>query len=183
MPLFFEIDGRSNFELEIYKTPEYADLQEAQLLKQMYASLRRLKKTFTTIKTSQKKLFGQSRAALIAEVDKYCTLLAVLRDKLLTLDKAYASEVEGMELQVPLTRKLNKFVAKGWLESENAARLVDMMDILDSTILEKFKHLLQLLQQTGNQDQAPRAEILHVIDDILAAVLALRNSIQTCAIS
>jgi hypothetical protein len=187
MPIFFEVDTKLNFNIELMIDPLLKEMDLSQLFKNTITIATKIQKQYDVFMKKEGKILGQERTQLIEDLDSLFCFLVILHDRLkknISIEDIYSNKVN---YRVPIYVKFNKFVSQGKLRNDDLFSIENFSRGYEVLILNKIKELLLYYKNTrsttgNNKSLEGFEELYRTFDEIFYNLIVMRYNLQNCLV-
>ncbi|MFW6137625.1 MAG: hypothetical protein ACOC7U_00480 [Spirochaetota bacterium] len=186
MPLFFYIDDKLNFTTEVILTPEFLQMNIAEVLNNITGTGAKIKKTYAVLVAGGGKIRGQERTMLVEGLDRLFMLILTLRSKLgQNLPRQILSNI-NLNFRVSWDLKHhNKYTAQGRLEPPDLFGIESFNKGYQYLVLNNIKELLVKYKEflaDENVDVEKAEALYRGLDDIFYDIMVVRYNVHNLLI-
>jgi len=184
MPLFFTVDEKLNFTLELIVDPLLKKSDLANLFKHTISIATKIQKEYVLFIEKEGRILGQERTQLIEDLDSLFSYLAILSNK---LSGSFFPHDET-HYRIFLHAKYNKMVSRGRIHEEDIAKIKNFLKGYELLIMSKIRELLLNFKHLMNSEKDKKGaikwfeELYETIDSLLYNLLVIRYNLQNCLI-
>ena len=179
MPLFFTIDDRNRFNVEVMKDTDTAGLNLSSIIRKVTKSAKGIKTVYLEIMTRDNRISGQDRVKLLEEIDGLLRELLLLYDR---MDEKISkkSKHKGGMIRVSVRSKINKYEIKGMLDDRSLRKIKDFDKSYDVMVLREIKNLLLYCSDLYSEKAGDRemAVLYKKFDSMFFTIITLRYGIE-----
>ena len=183
--MFYEVSEDLKFLIEIMSDSFLSKLELAKGLKEAIATATGIANEYKAYIAKEGKIRGQERARMIENLDRFFTLLIILREKLQESKiRKHFSDKEFL-YKVPIRVKGNKYVGYGTLQKKDVAAKYTFNSGYETLILWKLKGLLIYCYRTlnGQEIQEDNLQDMYLMfDDLFYNILVMRYKLRNLLI-
>jgi hypothetical protein len=182
MPLFFTVDEKLNFSLELIVDPALREQDVAALFKRIVVVAAKTRREYNHFMDKEGRILGQERTQLIEDLDELFSCAALLSTR---IRKNETGGGENLRM-VPLRMKHNKFLSEGRLLETDAVQVGSFSLGYELLVLNRMKELLANYRNLAVSPPASEKragsieELAACFDEILYNLLVMRYNLQNC---
>jgi hypothetical protein len=180
MPLFFEIDTRLRFTVEVILGTDTLAKSLSEIIAGVTNVSKNIKQLYAGFISKEGRIHGQGRVQLVEGLDELFGVLLLLRENLKDRTAGENGINNPLQSRVSVDTRINKFVVKGVLNQDDISGIVSFNKGYDAYILKKIQNLLLLYKNTVNSEKLTVAgyrDIYDAFDEIFYNTLLLRYGV------
>jgi hypothetical protein len=185
MPLFFDIDSKQRFSIEVMIGNELYTQSLSEVIARVTADSKRIKQLYTDFALKEGRIHGQGRVQIVEGLDELFGVLLFLRKSLIERAPREIASVNTVFHRVMIVIKMNKFVVKGTLDNRDLSNLVSFNTGYNVLILKEIKNLLIKCKNTLNSEELlleKYKDLYNTFDEIFYNTILLRYAIENLLI-
>jgi hypothetical protein len=185
MPLFFTIDNRMHFTVEVMLGNDLDSQSLSQIIMRITTISKKIKQLYTGFISKEGKIHGQERVQLVEGLDDLFYALLVLRKKLSDRTPSDDLPINEPGRRVIVDMKINKFIAKGILNGNDLSAIVNFNNGYEGLILKEIKELLLKYKHTLESEKTAfdkYIDLYNKFDEIFYNTILIRYGIENLLI-
>jgi hypothetical protein len=185
MPLFFNIDNRMRFTVQVMLGNDLDSQSLSQIIMRITTISKKIKQLYTGFMSKEGKIHGQERVQLVEGLDDLFYVLLVLRKKLTDRTPPDDLPINETGRRVIVDMKINKFIAKGILNDNDLSSIVNFNKGYEDLILKEIKELLLKYKLTLESEKTAfdkYMDLYNKFDEIFYNTVLIRYGIENLII-
>jgi hypothetical protein len=157
----------------------------SEIIMRVTAILKKIKQLYTGFILKEGRIYGQGRVQLVEVLDELFSMLLLLRKNLSERTPKEISSTYELNRRVTVETKINKFIAKGTLNSNNISEIVSFNEGYDVLILKKIKNLLLKYKNTLDAEEPSfnkYTDLYSCFDEIFYNTILMRYGVENLLI-
>jgi hypothetical protein len=146
---------------------------------------KKIKKLYTGFILKEGGIYGQGRVQLVESLDELFSMLLLLRKNLTDRTPKDISPTNGLNRRVIVETKINKFIAKGTLHSNDILRIRSFNGGYEVFILKEIKDLLLNYKDTLESEEPSLDKYIDLyscFDEIFYNTILIRYGVENLLI-
>jgi hypothetical protein len=188
MPIFFEVDNKLNFQIELLIDPVLKEMDTRRLFRSIIAIAKKIQLQYAIFIKKEGKILGQERTQLIEQLDYLFAFLSVLRDKLRERFSSGSQIKLNYQDKVFINHQYNKFRVIGKFRKDDLFGIENFNKGYEVLIRKGIKELmvkykdLKITRKNKKRLLNKAKDVYQSFDDILYNVIVMRYNLQNCLI-
>jgi hypothetical protein len=181
MPLFFNIDDKQRFHVEVMVGQDLYTKSLSEIIACVTADSKRIKQVYTDFKLKEGGIHGQGRVQLIEGLDDLFGVLLLLRQNLTERAPREVSSIMKLVRRVTIDVKINKFMAKGTLVNNEISNLESFNAGYDVLVVKRIKDLLLKYKNTLNSEELlldDYMDLYNTFAEIFHNIILIRYAVE-----
>ncbi len=185
MPLFFNIDNRLNFMVEVLLGNDLSAQKLSVIIRQVADTTKRIKLLYTGFISKESRIYGQGRVQLVEALDELFTILLLLRENLNKRTPRELSTTGNNNMRIAVETKINKIVVQGSMSRNDISKIESFNEGYEVLILKEIKDLLIKYKNTLDSEETSLdkyRDLYSGFDDIFYNTILMRYSVENLLI-
>jgi hypothetical protein len=185
MPLFFNVDNRLRFTVEVMIGNDLYAKSLSEIIAHVTAISKKIKQIYTVFISKEGRVHGQGRVQLVEGLDELFGVLLLLRKNLEERTPREVASANELEKKVMVETRINKFIATGVLQSNDIAGIASFNEDYDLLILKTIKDLLLKYKNTLDSEKPSHdkyIDLYTVFDEIFYNTIVMRYGVENLLI-
>lgn len=185
MPLFFNIDNRLHFTVEVMFGNDLSSQRLSVIIRQVTTITKMIKQLYTGFISKMGRIHGQKRVQLVEMLDELFTVLLLLRENLKERTPQESSLKGELNMRVVVKTKINKFIVQGAMSSDDISRIESFNEGYEVLILQEVKDLLIKYKTTLDSEEASfdkYIDLYNDFDEVFYNTILMRYSVENLLI-